>query len=465
MALYKPESGYPAIDPLAPCTVSTPGQGPGIRAGVGSQPATARSDMPETHNPVPPITEGAERRHLPQAQGPAPAPVVFHRGASQLTNPRLVLIFDAALLNDSAGAPGAGYLPWHLYHCLSALVSGPFAAGLQQYGAGPGAYAGYAALRFPTGTVTTDALAGWLTQAVLRQAQDERSGQIGSSGDQTLYMLFPGPNTVLGEPGFQYGVDFCAYHTVLPPAGGVGGRVSGVIPYAVMPFPTASGCTLFGALPTLDALTMTASHELAEAMTDTVPGQGETGPQGEIDDFAPCLWSPVPITVDDFSYRIQAYWSEADQRCWQAAALPSVAQAVLRQAQDERSRQIGSRASVPRSPGSGMPDPGEPEPVVSPQPPSLALVHAGVMNHVPTQEQVLDLIERVAALEEAHDPAHAELIRRFTSRKFLLTAAAIVALLAGPLRQVIPPADAAIAVTTLTAIYTVVEGVVDTARQ
>lgn len=268
MTLYRPRSGYPAIGALPTCAA----------------PPNAKRAM-------------AQR--------------VYRAGSSQLTSPNLFLILDAEIPN----APD--YLPWHLYHCLSNLVSGAFAGGLRQYGAGPGRYAGYFSTALPTGAVTTDQLADWL-----------RSFLGTSTPDQALYLLFPGPKTVLGEPGFQYGVDFCAYHTILPGSGQTGSGQTGngqtgsegngqPLPYGVMPYPTSGGCTLSGALSDLDALCMTASHELAEAMTDTVPGDGETGPEGEIDDFSPCLWSPVAVSFDGYRYQIQAYWSNAANACYQ----------------------------------------------------------------------------------------------------------------------------------------------------
>src|SRR6266478_5656148 len=55
---------------------------------------------------------------------------------------------------------------------------------------------------------------------------------------------------------------FCGYHD----------SIAGAIYYAVMPYPDCSGCV--GALHVLDALTSTSSHELCEAVTDPVPGQG-----------------------------------------------------------------------------------------------------------------------------------------------------------------------------------------------
>src|SRR2546423_1432033 len=55
---------------------------------------------------------------------------------------------------------------------------------------------------------------------------------------------------------------FCGYHS----------DISGQIFYAAMPFPGCAGCT--GGLSAIDALTSTSSHELCEAITDPIPGQG-----------------------------------------------------------------------------------------------------------------------------------------------------------------------------------------------
>jgi hypothetical protein len=254
------------------------------------------------------VHQGAPASSAPVADAPARASAaarVQHAGASQLNSPNIVLLFDAQYPNAEL------FYPWHLYHCLAGLVGGAFAAGLQQYGAGPGRYAGFSEPAFPAGPVSTDQLATWLDAELAA----------GSQPEQALYMLFPGLGTNLGEPGFQYGVDFCAYHSVT-----AFGR-----PYAVMPYPIdqpghrspPGTCGQALGLSDLDCLTMTASHELAEAMTDAVPGEGEDGPEGEIDDFAPCLWNPVTISFDGWSYRIQAYWDKAAGACWTPVGEPS----------------------------------------------------------------------------------------------------------------------------------------------
>jgi hypothetical protein len=70
---------------------------------------------------------------------------------------------------------------------------------------------------------------------------------------------------------------FCGYHNA----------TSADLYYGVMPYPGCSGCA--GRLALLDALTTTSSHELCEAITDPVPGQGWYDDHyGEIGDI--CAW-------------------------------------------------------------------------------------------------------------------------------------------------------------------------------
>ena len=78
--------------------------------------------------------------------------------------------------------------------------------------------------------------------------------------------------------------------------------------YAVLPSPDCRGCS--GDRPALEALTITASHELAEAITDPVPGTGwYDDAVGEIGDI--CAWRTK--TVGD--YVVQTEWSNAARSC------------------------------------------------------------------------------------------------------------------------------------------------------
>src|SRR5947209_20620132 len=59
-----------------------------------------------------------------------------------------------------------------------------------------------------------------------------------------------------------------------------------------MPYPDCAGC--IGGLAAFDALTTTSSHELCEAITDPIPGQGwYDDANGEIGDI--CAWKTTQL--------------------------------------------------------------------------------------------------------------------------------------------------------------------------
>ena len=75
-----------------------------------------------------------------------------------------------------------------------------------------------------------------------------------------------------------------------------------------MPYPDCAGCV--GGLAVLDALTSTSSHELCEAITDTVPGTGwYDDSKGEIGDI--CSWQTKVVD----GYTVQLEWSNSAGRC------------------------------------------------------------------------------------------------------------------------------------------------------
>jgi hypothetical protein len=82
----------------------------------------------------------------------------------------------------------------------------------------------------------------------------------------------------------------------------------GSIYYAVMPYPLCAGC--LGGQAAFDALTGTISHELSEAITDPIPGNGwYDDKNGEIGDI--CAWTFKKVG----SYTVQLEWSNAKGRC------------------------------------------------------------------------------------------------------------------------------------------------------
>jgi hypothetical protein len=114
----------------------------------------------------------------------------------------------------------------------------------------------------------------------------------------SLYYVFLPPGVTVTLDGSASCSNFCGYHS----------DINGTMFYAVMPYPDCSGCT--GTLAVLDALTSTSSHELCEAITDPVPGQGWYDDQnGEIGDI--CAWKTKQLG----SYTVQLEWSNSAGSC------------------------------------------------------------------------------------------------------------------------------------------------------
>lgn len=114
----------------------------------------------------------------------------------------------------------------------------------------------------------------------------------------TLYFVYLPSGVTVVQSSSSSCQAFCGYHDA----------INNQIFYAVMPYPDCAGCA--ANLATLDALTATSSHELCEAITDPVPGQGWYDQQnGEIGDI--CAWQTKQIG----SYTVQKEWSNSANTC------------------------------------------------------------------------------------------------------------------------------------------------------
>jgi hypothetical protein len=114
----------------------------------------------------------------------------------------------------------------------------------------------------------------------------------------SLYFVFLPPGVTVGLDGGASCLNFCGYHS----------DIDGQVFYAVMPYPDCSGCA--SDLSVIDALTSTSSHELCEAITDPIPGQGWYDDEhGEIGDI--CAWQ----TKQAGGFRVQLEWSNTAGRC------------------------------------------------------------------------------------------------------------------------------------------------------
>jgi len=114
----------------------------------------------------------------------------------------------------------------------------------------------------------------------------------------TLYFIYLPPGVKVVQGGGASCQVFCGYHN----------DINSQIFYAVMPYPDCPGC--IGGLQALDALTSTSSHELCEAITDPVPGQGwYDDNNGEIGDI--CAWQTKQVG----NYTVQLEWSNSNNKC------------------------------------------------------------------------------------------------------------------------------------------------------
>jgi hypothetical protein len=143
----------------------------------------------------------------------------------------------------------------------------------------------------PSGTVT-DAQIQNLIQVEIS------NGRLPLNKPNSLYFIYLPPGVDVDLGGQQSCSSFCGYHD----------SIGGKIYYAVMPYPGCSGCV--GSLQVLDALTSTSSHELCEAVTDPVPGQGwYDDTNGEIGDI--CAWKTKKVGP----WTVQLEWSNKQGKC------------------------------------------------------------------------------------------------------------------------------------------------------
>jgi len=124
------------------------------------------------------------------------------------------------------------------------------------------------------------------------------NGPFPQASQSTLYFVYLPPGVKAIQGGSGSCTAFCGYHN----------DVNGEIFYAVMPYPSCSGCV--GGLQPFDALTSTSSHELCEAITDPIPGQGwYDDTNGEIGDI--CAWQTKKVG----DYTVQLEWSNRANQC------------------------------------------------------------------------------------------------------------------------------------------------------
>ena len=250
------------------------------------------------------------------SRGPSRIQLIYH-GGPLLQNVQVSTLFWGS---GWKGNPLTGYFNG-FFQAL--FADGRYLANLAQYDAG-----GYQIGTGALATTTTD------EQAPAATIQDDEirteiraqiaAGNLPKTAANSLYFVFTPPKTVVVD---AYGDDsqnnFAGYHDFDSSSDGFS--------YAVIPYDDR--------LSNPRGMTLYASHELAEAITDPEPGDGTLGwydnQNGEIGDIPVSLYHAKKIAksalVDELDmpdgtvYLVQKEWSNQDKIPVAFAALPAAA--------------------------------------------------------------------------------------------------------------------------------------------
>jgi len=229
------------------------------------------------------------------AKSLAVPPKLTYRNGPLLTAVKVFTLFWGSAWQQ----PTLGAVAANVNQFFDFILTSPLIDRLAEYNV-PGKKIGHGT-RIGTVTVASPALDHSVTDTAIRQLlQSEISTNpiVPPVDSNTLYFVYLPPGVRVVQGGAASCQAFCGYHN----------DVSGRLFYAVMPYPGCTGC--LGSLAAADALTVTSSHELREAITDPVPGQSwYDDMHGEIGDI--CAWK----TTKDGPYTIQLEWSNRANRC------------------------------------------------------------------------------------------------------------------------------------------------------
>jgi hypothetical protein len=225
---------------------------------------------------------------------PGPAPTLTYRGGPLLSAVQVFTFF----WGDAWQAQPQAELMQQVIQFFDFVVTSPLVDQLAEYGVtgsaiGPGANLGAIPLAATLGQSVDDVT----IQQLIRQEIATNSA-VPQPTPNSLYFVFLPPGVAVSLDGSSSCTTFCGYHNA----------INGQLFYAVMPYPDCTGCS--GALTVLDAVTSTTSHELCEAITDPIPGQGwYDDNNGEIGDI--CAWQTKQLDA----YKVQLEWSNKAGRC------------------------------------------------------------------------------------------------------------------------------------------------------
>jgi len=226
---------------------------------------------------------------------PAPASAkLTYRGGALLTNVAVFVIFWGKLWGKSKNSLK---IMNSLKQFFAAIVVSPAIDQLAEYSVA-GKTIGHCSL-IGAKTISTNAPVGSVTDSTIRKQLKKwiKVKTVPKPSKNTLYFIYLDPKVISIMGGSRSCQSYCGYHDNI-----------GTVYYAVMPYPTCSGC--LGGRKAFDALTGTSTHELCEAITDAAPGEGwYDDNNGEIGDI--CAWNFKQVA----GYNVQLEWSNQANKC------------------------------------------------------------------------------------------------------------------------------------------------------
>jgi hypothetical protein len=257
--------------------------------------AVERSIVPQYEDPIRIVPLHAPADVFrPLADAAAVPPQLTYRGGALLTNVKVCTIFWGAAWQNAQAALSTKINSFFEFILTSPLIDQLAEYNTPQLKIGHGKHTA-------TLTLTTPAPARATSDTAVRhmlQSQIATNTHFPKPDANTLYFVYLPPGVSISQGGSRSCQAFCGYHD----------NISGQVFYAVMPYPGCAGCT--GGLSVVNALTSTSSHELCEAITDPIPGQGwYDDNNGEIGDI--CPWQTKQIGP----WTVQLEWSNKSNAC------------------------------------------------------------------------------------------------------------------------------------------------------